>query len=277
MIPSHDSAILNDQFIRVVKLDTLQSYDFGVPHRHEYFELFYFEKAEGTHMIDFIEHPIQDNCVHIVGPGQIHQVKRSLNSNGFVILFHQSAFEGEELIMNFLYHYIFAQPENNQSVFTSLTSSVMSFYFDEIWRANEGDKQVQSSELKNLVGQVIIQCVKASSLSSFNQSDDYSRFRSALKEHFKTKRKVKDYSDLLGVSDKTLNALCKTRVGKNASEIIYDHIILEAKRLLKLNQSVKYTAIYLNFSDPSHFSKFFKAQTGISPKDFQKVHVYVGK
>ena len=62
----------------------------------------------------------------------------------------------------------------------------------------------------------------------------------------------------------------KSHAGKSASEIIYNQLIMEAKRLLRTGISVKETAYALQFDDPGHFSKFFKNKTGSSPSDFKE-------
>jgi AraC-like DNA-binding protein len=54
-------------------------------------------------------------------------------------------------------------------------------------------------------------------------------------------------------------------------EIIFDRIILEAKRLLyHSSKSIKEIATYLNYDDPSYFSRFFKTHVQSSPEEFRK-------
>ena len=90
----------------------------------------------------------------------------------------------------------------------------------------------------------------------------YASFRKAVRFNFKKWHKVQDYANFLGLTDKSLNEMAKKYTGKKASELIYNHIILEAKRLLQTNASIKETAFQLSFDDPSHFSKFFKSFLG---------------
>lgn len=61
-------------------LEQLNEYDHKETHRHDYFEFFYIINGGGTHLIDFIEIPRHSNSVHIVGPGQVHQMNRALDS-----------------------------------------------------------------------------------------------------------------------------------------------------------------------------------------------------
>ena len=76
MIPIHNSDKTKRKEVLVNRLSTLNDYDFSEPHRHDYFEFFYFEKGGGNHVIDFKEFEIQENSIQIVAPGQVHQINR---------------------------------------------------------------------------------------------------------------------------------------------------------------------------------------------------------
>ena len=77
MIPTHSSDKTNRGEVIVNRLSTLSDYDFSEPHRHNYFEFFCFLEGGGHHIIDFREVPIESNSIHIVAPGQVHQVNRA--------------------------------------------------------------------------------------------------------------------------------------------------------------------------------------------------------
>jgi YesN/AraC family two-component response regulator len=67
-----------------------------------------------------------------------------------------------------------------------------------------------------------------------------------------------------------LNNVTKTTLNKTASEVINEHIILEAKRhLLATSELVNQIAYYLGYDDPSYFIRFFKKHTGASPEAFR--------
>jgi len=273
MIPSHDLEIIQNQKIVVVKLDTLQSYDFGVPHRHEYFELFYFDKGEGTHMIDFEDLPIGSKEVQMVGPGQVHQVMREKDTNGYVILFHQNVFENESLISDFLFDAICSDASSNPFIFDFSDSEIIPFCFANIWNLRENESVADLLQTKMFLAQILTECLKKNDKAETRLNSEYLSFRKSLRTNFKKLHKVQDYASLIGCTDKTLNELTKKYTGKKASQLIYDHIILEAKRVLLMGSSVKESAFELGFDDPAHFSKFFKSKTGVSPKEFQNVHV----
>ena len=58
--------------------------------------------------------------------------------------------------------------------------------------------------------------------------------------------------------------------GKTSSQIIKSKQVLEIKRLLvHTNLTVTEISQRLNFPDQSYFAKFFKRETGMSPKQYR--------
>jgi AraC family transcriptional activator of pobA len=97
------------------------------------------------------------------------------------------------------------------------------------------------------------------------------RFNLLLEERFITLHKVNEYAELMNVSPNHLSETIKKVTGKTAGELIQDRLVLEAKRLL-LHSAItaKEIAYYLNFNDPSYFSRFFKTNAGLAPEEFRR-------
>lgn len=97
------------------------------------------------------------------------------------------------------------------------------------------------------------------------------KFSNLVQKQFREFRTVKTYADQLNVTAKYLTEVVKEYSGKNASEIIDNLVILEAKFLLQKSElSIGEIADLLNFSDQSFFGKYFKRHTGSSPSEFRK-------
>lgn len=93
-----------------------------------------------------------------------------------------------------------------------------------------------------------------------------SQFKALLSEHFIEERKVSFYADKLNLSPKYFSTVIKEASGKTAGTWINEILLLESKvRLQNKEQSIAQIAYDLDFSDPSHFGKFFKKHTGLSP------------
>lgn len=89
--------------------------------------------------------------------------------------------------------------------------------------------------------------------------------------HFREKRKVSNYAEMLFKSPKTLSNLFAIYNHKSPQQVIHERIALEAKRLMhytdKQNQEI---AFELGFNDAAHFSRFFKNISGISPSQYRQ-------
>jgi AraC family transcriptional regulator, transcriptional activator of pobA len=74
----------------------------------------------------------------------------------------------------------------------------------------------------------------------------------------------------VNLSPKYLSNLLKQETGKTALELIHLYMISEAKNLLvEGEQSISEIAYQLGFENPPYFSRLFKKEVGISPKEFK--------
>ena len=89
--------------------------------------------------------------------------------------------------------------------------------------------------------------------------------------HFKEKKQVQDYADILCRSPKTLSNLFSTCGLPSPLRVIHDRIEAEAMRLLLYtHKSAKEISSILGFEDLSAFSRFFKKMPGESVSDYRK-------
>lgn len=104
-----------------------------------------------------------------------------------------------------------------------------------------------------------------------DQVDTIRKFNYLVDIHYKTKRKVSDYAEMLFKSPKTLSNLFSIYNQKSPQQIILERLTLEAKRLIhftdKQNQEI---AFDLGFNDPAHFSRFFKKMTQTTPSEYRE-------
>jgi len=278
MIPTHELSDKKHPRIIVNELGTLAEYDFTAPHRHEYFEFFVFERGGGSHVVDFELFEINNGAIHIVAPGRVHQVNRSLDSNGFVFLFEADVFMNEPLIADFLYDHTCYDIHEFPPTYL-VEEGLQAHIWDIAQRIGadySSDHLLKHEFLLYNLSLLFIQCMRARPsimpVQSSANGKIYQQFRQLLYRQYRTLKKVKEYAALLFVSEKQLNEIVKAQTGASASTIIYKQIIMEARRLLNTGLTAKEVAFNLQFEDPGHFSKFFKSQTGLSPSEFAKIH-----
>lgn len=112
--------------------------------------------------------------------------------------------------------------------------------------------------------------------SNLNQ-DHVSQFESLLKEYYSSEKptqlgipSVKYCGEQLHMSPNYLSDLLKKETGKSAKDHIHGFLVNKAKTsLLGTTDSISGIAYDLGFEYPQHFSKLFKAKTGMSPAQYR--------
>ena len=94
--------------------------------------------------------------------------------------------------------------------------------------------------------------------------------RRLLDEHFRKERLISFYAEKLAMTADRLNDHVKRATGVTAGHMIRQRVLTEAKRqLVFTTQAIHEIAYDLSFSDPSHFTRFFRKQTGMTPQAFR--------
>jgi len=97
------------------------------------------------------------------------------------------------------------------------------------------------------------------------------RFRELLIEQCRHHRDVGYYARELCVSPDYLSRVMREYDGGSAMKWIANAVVAEAKYLMRQpGKTINQIACELNFPDQSTFGKFFKKQTGVSPKEYKK-------
>ena len=103
------------------------------------------------------------------------------------------------------------------------------------------------------------------------QMDLVREYNFLVEQHFKTKHTVAEYAELLHKSPKTISNLFSRLGAKSPLQLIQERKMLEARRLLRYTDlPVKEIAYELGYEDLQTFSRFFKAQEGMSPSEFRE-------
>ncbi|MFN0213214.1 MAG: helix-turn-helix domain-containing protein [Saprospiraceae bacterium] len=98
----------------------------------------------------------------------------------------------------------------------------------------------------------------------------FRRFIKLVSQHFLEFRKVSEYARMLHISADHLNRTIKSQSEKTAGELIDTMILTEAKAYLRHTElSNSEIAYQLDFSDPSHFNKFFKKMANCTPMQYR--------
>lgn len=136
---------------------------------------------------------------------------------------------------------------------------------------------LQEEMLRILLKRFIIYCTRLArrkfeiSHEREKSFDIVRRFYVLVDNHFKEKKQVQDYADLLFRSPKTLANLFASYGLPSPLRIIHERLEAEAKRLLLYTpKSAKEIAEILGFEDLAIFSRFFKNMSGESISEYRK-------
>ncbi len=95
--------------------------------------------------------------------------------------------------------------------------------------------------------------------------------RGLIEEHFRRERLLAFYAERLAMTPDRLNDHVKRATGVTPGHLIRQRVLTEAKRqLVFTNQPIHEISYDLAFSDPSHFARFFRKQTGTTPQAFRE-------
>lgn len=241
------------------------------PHQHDFFIILLFDQANGVHNIDFRDHSIGSQQVHLLFPGQVHKWNIGAETTGYQLMIGRDYFERLSPSLRFS----IANYQNHPVIQLSVDSfKLLHYEFDAI-----KDELANDDSLPELIGSriaVIASIVSKEADKVFKDGNLYQSeprviiFQQMIDVYFKEQKRVSFYAKKLHISANYLNILCKKYVKISATQLIQQRIILEAKRLLMATTlSVKEIAFELNFADQAYFSNFFKAQTGETPTEYR--------
>ncbi len=96
------------------------------------------------------------------------------------------------------------------------------------------------------------------------------QLRTLVDEFFRQERLLGFYAEKLGMTVDRLNDHVKRSTGVTAGHLVRQRVLTEAKRqLVFTTQPIQEIAAELAFADPSHFARFFRKATGITPHEFR--------
>lgn len=240
------------------------------PHGHkDYLEIIYLEKGAGIHQIDFNRFTVRPHSLYLVMPGQIHSWDLTEIPGGYVAMIQK-----DFLLDHPLYHVLFQsfplpfpscfECEEGHENFVGIFKNIETEYLK---------KEPHFEDVIQTYLLLLFNLLKRSMHPA--PPPVYSvllrDFFTTLDKDFRTHHEAEFYAQKLSVTSKTLNTNCKKYLGKTAAAIITDKLTAESKKLLLYStKNLTELAYELGFTDPSHFNKFFKRQTGVLPGVYRR-------
>ncbi|MCE3229871.1 MAG: transcriptional regulator, AraC family [Bacteroidetes bacterium] len=262
----------------VIKLHPLKSPIDKEYHRHDYYEIMFFEKGSGEHIIDFHSHKIASHSAHFVLPGQVHKLKRGKNSNGYALLFSEDLLlksnnDNSSLLNLPFYDLKFA----NNLLLNKEDYKEIAELIEKLIKEENSKKDLAEmicGAYLTLLLLLLNRICRASGAFSENETSSgtflLTGFKKLLEQNFMKNLKPGDYASSLNVSTGHLNDVIREAHGKTTGELIQERIILESKRLLfHTDLSVNEICYKLGFDDPAYFARLFKKHVDCTPKEYR--------
>jgi AraC family transcriptional regulator, transcriptional activator of pobA len=264
----------------IQKLSLRQSVSIGddQPCSSSYFELIWVTQGTGDQWIDRQKSEIMNDRIICLRPGQVHRLESSDELEGYVIKLGTTFIANVERQVNSLP--LAALLELFSRTKGILVTPQMKSVLQELIKQIELilisseplQKQILSCYIEILITHLNYQWDgSAETCLSTRNTELVESFLTLLEKNFKTERRVAEYASTMSVTPSHLNEVIKKMTGYSAGHIIRRRVGLEAKRkALHTRMCMKEVAYYLGFSDPAHFSKFFKNATGHNFSDLRK-------
>ncbi|HEX5150886.1 MAG TPA: helix-turn-helix domain-containing protein [Parafilimonas sp.] len=270
------SELLNDGFGLYSTLDLKKKIG---PVKTQYFRISLTRKGNATFDIGLEEYNTKRNSILFGIPGQIFSLHQfSDDFLAYYMLFTEKFISDIILKHNSKQHFPFLSYSALQCFqLDNITADEIENIIFKINNEIKERKTDGCEMIKLFIHQIILLANRNyGSILLSNQSTPnshqvlYNDFLKAVSQYFLTVRKVAAYADMLHVSPDHLNRAIKSCSDRTAHELIDEMLLMDAKAyLLHTTQSISEIAYKLEFSDPSHFNRFFKKYCGLTPLEFR--------
>lgn len=250
-------------------------------HKHDFYHLILFLEGGGTHDIDFHTFPVRPYQIYFMIPGQVHSWSFEGPVDGYVVNFSGSFIHSFIARADFLSQFPFFNGIVSDSV-VDIPEGIqpkVKQYFDDLLRESNTDSEFGLDMVRAILIQLFITISRLNNeekiaKTSLHNYTILKNFQKLIEANFNTLRLPREYAEKLFITPNYLNTICQQLMGVSSGEVIRIRIVMEAKRqLVNLDLTVAEIAYNLNFEDTSYFTKFFKKQAGVTPKEFREAEI----
>jgi AraC family transcriptional activator of pobA len=247
-----------------------------LPHRKDYYLLFFLQRGGGRHWVDMTPYDAQDDTLYFLAPGQL-QVKEEAQpmwgtslafTNEFLAMQPHAAWAQLPLLQNQQQRHELRLMAADRTFLEDILAKLAAEYHGP---ASEWRQRLLAAYLEVLL--VYLSRLYMQQFPADEKATDkllLHQYRAKIEECFRTRHDVSSYAALLHLTAGHLGEVVKAQSGKPAITHIQERLVLEARRLLfHADQAVKEIAFELGFQDASYFTRFFKRQTGTTPADYR--------
>lgn len=247
------------------------------PHRINFYNLLYITQGSGVHFIDFNTYSIQSGSVVFINKNQVHAFDLINQPQGKLIIFTDEFIDRISASMKtpmFAPNHLLTTNSSTFSLSAKVKETCDALLLEI---AKEHDLEEPSLNFLNLLFSAVLTKLNSArpnmpeNYLSESRKIIFNKFMLLLEKNYTTLRDAKAYAELLSLTYKSLNEICKLSSTQTTKQLIDAHTILEAKRKLCIDDiRIQQLADELGFDEVTNFVKYFKKHTLLTPTQFKK-------
>jgi AraC-like DNA-binding protein/quercetin dioxygenase-like cupin family protein len=265
---------------QVEVFDAKRHFEVSYPHKHDFYEVLFLTQGSGYHIIDSNKYEIKPPCVFFLSPGQAHKLELSHDIDGYIFLFTAEFYLLSKVNKNKLLElpFFFSVEQNNPPLLLEHpadTQFLQSLFVRGCNEVNPMD-EVSEDSIRAILDLILHTCKKLypKDTISIQQTRGHLLVKNLLRlveENYQRNLSINEYAGMLSITPNHLTQLVKQVTGNTSAKLIQNKVIIETKRLLiHTEMTVTEIADFMNFTDQSYFTKFFKKACGVTPLQYRK-------
>lgn len=245
-------------------------------HRKKLHDFFFLTKGKSIRTKGLNKYEIKGPAIFFLPSYQITEHEMiSEDATGFYCYFSEELFDlFPKTILSDRYDFFQYQsiPTVSLDLNTNIVLEQICKRLHKLYYENEFRRSLCSIYLMAIFDE-IKNISKGSDIKQKNSSAEITkRYKLALTKHIYDYHNVREFASFLNVSPNYLNKCVKNTLDKTAQDLLQEMLILEAKTLIKHSKlNISEIAVKLCDQTPSNFARFFKSQTGLSPKEYSNI------
>jgi len=253
--------------------------------RTNFFNFLMIVDGTGSYTIDNISFELKPASFYFTTPGHLKSFVIEKPWKGFILSFTET-FIKEYYSGNLFTEFPFLVAETTPPIYLNQALEKDIFKrFDTLLEHYQTEGQFKYQMITNILIAFLYKVKEMLTTSpalegkQFGYSALVIKFRKYLDDHFREVLSGKvtaiyngiQIADALAVSADYLGTVVKKETGRTVTKWITERTVMEAQSLIRNSSySISEISYMLTFQDPTNFTKYFKKNTGFSPKQYRE-------
>ncbi|HAS45966.1 MAG TPA: AraC family transcriptional regulator [Microscillaceae bacterium] len=244
----------------------------------DFFQIVFIKKGNGVLLLNDQAISLKDNSIVFISENQQYRWKVNQQQLDATLLVFQEDFLNEffsDKHFTYRLHYFY---QIDLPLHLQVSQDITDEYLiklKEIKTDLEHSRSDSIHLIRSILYYILIQLNRLYS-EQFNITSTISNdnlayeFRKLVEQNIYNKQRINDYTSLLNVSRITLNKAINKHFNMTTTDFLKSRLTYEIKmKLLFTPSTIQELADTFHFSESNHLSRFFKNQTGLTPKEYR--------